>query len=146
MVERNVALLRQVADLVDVEGAWDQREWGFRAYDLAAHRCGTSGCSAGWAMVVVYGDRVFHGSTGPMEQRFYVDGRGPVGLSERPRLDEWEGIQSHAARLLGLTDDEWPVLFATGWLPAVEGRPGDALRALADGASVDAVTFLDAVL
>lgn len=74
--------------------------------------CGTTACIAGWVVA--------------------------IATAQGARLGLDPGRQ--AASILGLADDDARLLFDAAWKPRSDLTVPDALRAIADGATVDEVT------
>ncbi len=142
---RNSKLLRQIADEIRKEPMhYHQSSYGSLADEHTLHTCGTSHCIGGWAV--------------------FLKGFKPAGFKNRPRVDLWFKVahpddpgairdtESTAGELLGLTQDEYRVLFAAQWLPLgirkkewdnrelLAEKTATALELLADGAHIDDVT------
>lgn len=112
------ALIRAVADVFrDRPQAWQQQEWGSR------NSCGTTGCIAGWAVVLTHGAEIPFVSSDSerMVEVWRADRSGPcptVASSGwctcEPRCVH---IEEYAATLLDLGEDDAEYLFHGEWTP-----------------------------
>lgn len=150
--KRNKELFHAIATAMREEPEhYNQRVWGVEASDFTWHTCGTAHCVAGFAVTL---------------SGFRAVGRDWSNLIDNSswfaRFTHGVPIEPTARHLLGLTDAEANILFATKWLPfnttyvqshsltyyhskALTLRVADMMDKLAEGASVDSVTYQDAV-
>lgn len=170
MTERNALLLHRVAYKVDkfperhYQSSWASLDRMPEPGEDPSNFCGTRGCIAGWAsMIDLDGKLVPILDKARAEAIATYERRKANGLvndwetPERPNLEEVindairveadadnteaSTIHGYAQEKLGLTDDEANVLFGGSWKPRDHDMSvGDALRELAEGASIADIT------
>lgn len=163
-MERNAALLREIAGKIEAEprhyyqGRWTAGLWAMEdeaqkeaaifndivtlddgtamatsmpvRYEAAL--CGTAFCISGWALHLSgWG---VNWNIEPGESIWWPEWTDPSGERHYP------DFSAEGARALGLYRNEAAELFAASWQPREGLSVPDALRALADGASVEEVS------
>lgn len=128
---RNRELFRKIADTIEKDPkSYNQQDWG----------CGTSFCVAG------------HAAHLSGCKPSYVNDDGSEAWDECfPPDNETVDVSScdhttygavdtgdYAILKLGISDDDSDVLFGKGWVPPEGMTVPDALRAIGDGAEIDA--------
>ena len=116
---RGPALMRAVADAIEAHPEqYEQEMWS------TVTACGTAYCVGGWACILAYGASALSDPRGSE----YAHGRY---------------IEDEASDLLGLPAEETELLFHSQWEPAEWLTVPQALRAIAEGKSVESVTTED---
>lgn len=129
----DAAALNAVADILDAHPDLYRQADLYHPTD-----CGTACCIAGWAVARAM---VADGALAAPEDVSWLSATEWVEAT-RDRLERWGGSHVCAARdMLGLDSETASYLFGFNWRPAAGMNPGDALRALAAGQPIAAVTF-----
>jgi hypothetical protein len=121
--------LQAIADQIEQHpGLYNQ--WAYAS--PAAEECGTAYCIAGWA-AHLRGWEPDTPAEGDWEWRY----------PERAVSGGWitDDVAAIAAELLGLDEDDAALLFAEWWKPRLGLTVPGALRAIANGEPVEAVTY-----
>lgn len=121
-MERNAELIRQVADAIEAHP---------EQYDQCHYvpDCGTTACIAGWAAVIALHHGVLVGAGGD-DAVMHAQPDRLLGLSY---IESWgQDASAGKARVLGL--------FNVAWRPHDGLSVPDALRKIADGASIEDVS------
>ena len=120
------AHIRAIADQIELEpGSYDQGTYGCKEKQSS---CGTAHCIAGWsAKLDGWSPRIGHG------WGLLIRG-GDDGMLEYAACEEVAG------KNMGVCEEDYEVLFNVDWEPIDSMTVPQALRALADGASVSDIT------
>ena len=138
MAIRNRAALLDLANALDINANYNQRSWGEQVISgttgpvIEVTECTTKGCLAGHTVMRAHYQPRVRKAFGTIELNWnYV---------RKNKEAKFQYVADVARKLLGLSKEEAKVLFDSNWLPRDDMSVQDALRKLADGASVESVT------
>lgn len=126
----NTELLLKVANAIEkYPELYDQETYG--DVEVNNTSCGTTACIAGWACALEgYYPTV-------IDTRFSYE-----KVSKEPYTEYYDGLDTHftAVSILGLDNGDAEELFSAYWMPRDDLTVPEALRKIANGASIEEVT------